>query len=559
MNYTRPDATYPAIAESGTHAALSPSEISAGWSTTSQSRPPADEFNARDFYTSSAMKYLCRLGVAEYSPAESYQGLGLCIGSNGSVYWNLVACMGINPVTDATGHWEKTAIRRADCAELIGNVTGGTIPETTNLLKGNGTGSAADSGISDDGVNTSFPTNMMVNGGFCLYGSGAVNNGTMRLSFGADTSFLDAIATGGARGQITLRIGAAGGANLIEGLRIDANGNSIFGGYITASAGAIAIGNRTYAPSVPRVVSDNESLFLNAANSGNILANWDYAGNFIFGNGQQQVMAQVDSIGTGLFGNLPATPNCGVRIGQRQGQTSLWVTGSPNINADNANLVINSATSTGGVYFNWDQGGGGVIFGNGAGAGTANISAAGNFQANGTITALGRINGQTFRMPCATNDFLIYTDGATSFLDGGDNYRLYLNYGAGGGENGLVFVCGVLATTGQIQTPWWKLSAPGMGNVQGSRAFNTQYQNTTGMSLQVSMTATTTGGSTGILYVYIGQNSGSLSGVYANENTASVNGAETGVLFMVPPNWFYQVGSAGDITGIGRWWEWTCP
>ena len=161
-NYIRPDATFPAIAESGVRTAMSPSDVGAGWSTTSQTRPPAADFNARDFYTSAGLKYLLRLGIAEYSPTESYQGLGLCTGSNGSVYWNLIACTGIDPVTDASGRWEKTAIRRADCAELIGNVTGGVIPETLNLLKGNNTGSAADSGILSDGTTTTFPMNVVM-------------------------------------------------------------------------------------------------------------------------------------------------------------------------------------------------------------------------------------------------------------------------------------------------------------------------------------------------------------------------------------------------------------
>jgi len=117
--YTRPDATFPAVAEHGGRADMSAVEIGAGWSTETQTRPPAAKFNARDFITSAAVKYICRLGVAEYSPDESYQGLGMCIGSNGSVYWNLVPCTGVDPVGDASGYWELMPCRRHDAEALI--------------------------------------------------------------------------------------------------------------------------------------------------------------------------------------------------------------------------------------------------------------------------------------------------------------------------------------------------------------------------------------------------------------------------------------------------------
>ena len=116
--YTRPDATYPAIAETGGRTPMSPADVSAGWSTSSQTRPPAATFNARDYLTSSGLKYLLRLGVAEYSPDESYQGLGTCVGSDGSFYWNLTPCQGIDPVNDSSGHWEKMPVRLRDAQSL---------------------------------------------------------------------------------------------------------------------------------------------------------------------------------------------------------------------------------------------------------------------------------------------------------------------------------------------------------------------------------------------------------------------------------------------------------
>jgi hypothetical protein len=119
-NYVRPDATFPADSEFATVDDLSPAEMGAGWDTESQALPTAQEFNRRQQYTSLGMKYLCQKGIAEYDPNEGYQGIGMCIGSNGSVYWNRVACTGIDPVTDVTGaYWELLPIRVADAKALI--------------------------------------------------------------------------------------------------------------------------------------------------------------------------------------------------------------------------------------------------------------------------------------------------------------------------------------------------------------------------------------------------------------------------------------------------------
>lgn len=103
-------------------------------------------------------------------------------------------------------------------------------------------------------------------------------------------------------------------------------------------------------------------------------------------------------------------------------------------------------------------------------------------------------------------------------------------------------------------------SQPTIANRTGSRAFNTAYQNTTGMSIQVSMTYTTSGSATGFVTANVGPDDPPAEQVYRNENTASVSGAELAIVFTVPPNWWYSVSpGSGEITGIGRWWEWTCP
>lgn len=325
-NYTRPDATFPAIAESGVRTAMSPSDVGKGWSTTSQTRPPAADFNARDFYTSSAMKYLLRLGVAEYSPTENYQGLGLCIGSNGSVYWNLIACNGVDPVTDLTGKWEKTAIRRADCAELIGNVTGGVIPETLNLLKGNNLGSAADSGIATDGTTTTFPTSIVAAGAVTApyyVATGQIGG------FNEATAFVDVLS--GTTGRLFAKSNnAALGAILLAGYSSNADGR--FTNYLQCSEPT---------------------------------------------HGAAQVYASVP-----VF----ATANGALRLIDRR-NSLVPIPGTASIGVDGTSLVLNP-TASGGIYLNWEQGTGGVYFGSGVGGNqVAHVDNGGNLSLNGGVFA----------------------------------------------------------------------------------------------------------------------------------------------------------------------------
>lgn len=326
--YTRPDATYPAVAEDGGRTAMSPADVGAGWSTSSQTRPPAATFNAKDYITSSAVKYLLRLGVAEYSPTESYQGLGLCTGSNGSIYWNLSPCTGIDPVTDEQGFWEKTAIRRADCAELIGNVTGGVIPETLNLLKGNGSGSAADSGILDDGTQTTFP----------------------RIVLAQTLRFNNTPAVGLPAGQ--------------AGFDFIPNGASSYAARLishslTANAGEVQFAGAS---------SDNSQFLVYLRMMQPSGAGSEFA-----------VFSVPLSIGNA--GNL--------RLIDRAGPASK--TGSATVGADTQSLVLN-AWPTGAIYLNWDQGSAGVNFCNGAQTTVAHIDSAGNASFNGGVTTSGGLS-----------------------------------------------------------------------------------------------------------------------------------------------------------------------
>ena len=83
-----------------------------------------------------------------------------------------------------------------------------------------------------------------------------------------------------------------------------------------------------------------------------------------------------------------------LRIGPRQAAGG-WTTGSPNISSDGASILVINAAGGGSLYLNWDQGSGGVTFGNGAGTGAATIDAGGNAHFNGTITA----GSKSFRIP----------------------------------------------------------------------------------------------------------------------------------------------------------------
>lgn len=112
-NYNRPDPTLPAWCDTGEAVQPQNSDISTGWPS-SQVPPSRQEFNWLDKQQDAAIRYLCRVGIAEYHHGESYQGFGLVIGSNRSVYWNLQPCSGVDPVFDNTGKWELTPIRISD-------------------------------------------------------------------------------------------------------------------------------------------------------------------------------------------------------------------------------------------------------------------------------------------------------------------------------------------------------------------------------------------------------------------------------------------------------------
>ena len=108
-----------------------------------------------------------------------------------------------------------------------------------------------------------------------------------------------------------------------------------------------------------------------------------------------------------------------MRIGAR-GEGG-WNAGSPNINSDDLSLIVNPSP-TGAIYTCWDQGSGGVVFGNGQGIGVASVASNGNITAHGFFTSnstntIGLLSldggGGTFNGACVANGF--YTSGAKAF------------------------------------------------------------------------------------------------------------------------------------------------
>lgn len=113
ISYTRPDPTQPGWCDSGEAVKPVNEDIAIGWPP-SQIPPSRQEFNWLDKQQDAAYKYLCQVGIAQWHPEEQYRGLGLVIGSNGSVYWSLQPSIGVDPVFDNSGRWELTTIRLAD-------------------------------------------------------------------------------------------------------------------------------------------------------------------------------------------------------------------------------------------------------------------------------------------------------------------------------------------------------------------------------------------------------------------------------------------------------------
>jgi hypothetical protein len=121
-----------------------------------------------------------------------------------------------------------------------------------------------------------------------------------------------------------------------------------------------------------------------------------------------------------------------LRFGPRAPVTN-WQNGTSSINSDGLSLVINAGHGAGQVFFNYDQGTGGVTFCNGSGVSVANIDAAGNINSGNNIV-IGQ-NGPRYSW-----------DGGSSFIDGAPGGRLLINSHTGAGS--LVAITGALTVSG---------------------------------------------------------------------------------------------------------------
>jgi hypothetical protein len=759
--YTRPDATFPAVAEDAGRTPMSPADVGAGWSTTSQTRPPAATFNAKDYITSSAVKYLLRLGVAEYSPTESYQGLGLATGSNGSIYWNLVACTGIDPVTDSLGHWEKTAIRRADAAELIGNITGGVIPETLNLLKGNGTGSAADSGITHDATTTTFPTTVLAkqlnfngsngvpalsagwdfgpngsnsyfarlisnsptvnvgevqfagvaagpaqfvtylrlfqptgagseqaifavpvvigtgsgnlrlidrggtwsktgsanigadaanlvinpwgpggvylnweqgtqgvyfgngalgiaahidsggnalfagsvqtNGGVSVVGGGPILASSMKLAMYSGQGYIDFVGPDvNTPGSAFLRVSASDGSHLSNVMAIHSDGSVAMNGSLSITGGlwasTLVISNNSTGSigsimsQMPNMgVGQTNSIYIGASNSLNnmfrigFLFEGNGVGNLAFFNwaGQGPNAATVDLSNNWVFGgNLACGANCAgnATIGGNGGLKITWNL----MNGVGETDFINSNGGAGGG-FAWYSGVGGAALNNSSqylmyltgggdlyllnnlyihGLQTVDIHASGNLFLSGFTQGL-RIAGSTVVGGQVANQMMLSVPNASNgyFDFCGADASTYgvLHFRSLNSTNGYTEALTLASTGVSVPIAGKTYTAPNIWDQTSVRALSGVYQNTTGMSIQVSMTCHVHGSSIGSTSAYVSNLNPPNYLVFVNQNNASTEGTEIAATFVVPPGWFYKVTATGNVYGIGRWWEWTCP
>ena len=144
-------------------------------------------------------------------------------------------------------------------------------------------------------------------------------------------------------------------------------------------------------------------------------------------------LAMTDDTTNGVHINLyPTTFVCGghFRIGMRLG-TAPWTTGTPNLNSDGTSVVLNGG-GTSPLFFNWDQGTGGVYFGNGAGVAGASLTNNGGLTCNAVIA-----DGNGYWVTGAH----FWGDGGSSFIDGAPNGRLLINQQPGPGS-----VCQVTGT-----------------------------------------------------------------------------------------------------------------
>lgn len=210
--------------------------------------------------------------------------------------------------------------------------------------------------------------------------------------------------------------------NVIINGYFDVEGNVAFGHkkLLLGERAAMLASN----PTVPNINSDGNSLIINGTTSGYVYFNWDpgSASQVTFGDGAGHAVAWVDKTGTFAAAHYTS----GTMDLSSDGSSTYFKTGS--------NLLI---TGSGNAVFENV----GIFLQNAGGANVTQIAPNGNATFGGGVTIGG---GLTYI--CATNNLTIQADGATSFIDGGCGYRLYLNYFSGG--SGVVHVAGTFEVAG---------------------------------------------------------------------------------------------------------------
>jgi len=217
------------------------------------------------------------------------------------------------------------------------------------------------------------------------------------------------------------------------------------------------------------------------------------------------------------------------------------VTGLPNINSEGSNLVFNAAVG-GNIYLDWDQGGGSIIFGNGAGIAVGSINVGGDLVLNGTGLFGGNLQ--------AFSGGVQHNWNVGSFQINGGAPNGYVLTG-----NGSTYVPMPIpgVTTPQLSVTTF--------DVTPSRGFVTIYQNTNSMRVISGAARCNEGGHVGSVQCLIGPSSPNQQ-AFAMTTGAEVNNGVIGFNFTVPPNWFYQIlantltnNQGTGVVGISSWLE----
>lgn len=176
-----------------------------------------------------------------------------------------------------------------------------------------------------------------------------------------------------------------------------------------------------------------------------------------------------------------------------------------------------------------------------------------------TVTGNAIIDGLATISGLVTINNNLNVNGNVSAFDLFSNQNLTVGQAASIGTTLNVLGATALNAAVAIPIAGKTYAAPAIQQVTGV-GLNQVHQNASTMTRQQSITYTTSGSSTGFATVNVGPTNPPVNAVLRVENTASVSGAEIPMTFALPPGWFCQViPGSGEVTGIGRWFEWDIP